>query len=322
MVVTDTLPEAVTLTGIPSECVETGSRTISCNLGTMTVNSERTVAISVLINSHNNAMGNYQLVNQAAVTSNEADPDATNSETSVEIDVVNYRVGESLVVLYGFNEGTGATVHDLSNVEPSLNLNLADPVATTWVSGGLSVSAPTSLATSAPAAKLSDAINATGELTLEAWLQPTSTKPGILGEIVSMATNVDDLNLTLQQRPTTDNFASRYYARVRTGGGSKSLSLPLKLLSEELTHVIYTRDNQNIVRFYINGTEVADRTLEGGFVDWDITLPLILANGPNGDQPWLGEYKLLAFYNRALSPGEIEQHFEDGPQLNVNIHNQ
>jgi hypothetical protein len=37
-----------------------------------------------------------------------------------------------------------------------------------------------------------------------------------------------------------------------------------------------------------------------------------LANEADGDRPWLGDFHLVAFYGRALSPAEIGQNFQSG----------
>lgn len=46
------------------------------------------------------------------------------------------RITDGLVVLYGFEEGTGTTVTDVSGVGTPMNLTIADEGTITWIPGG------------------------------------------------------------------------------------------------------------------------------------------------------------------------------------------
>ena len=215
--------------------------------------------------------------------------------------------------LYDFEENGGTMVHDVSGVGTALDLQVANAAAVSWLPGALSVDSATDISSAAAATKLADAVNSTTELTLEAWVAPASDNQPQPGSIANMAGAGSDLNLVLHQLPTDNGSANRYSARIRTGGGSKVLKAPVSTLSAALTHVVYLRDAQGEVHFYINGLKVADRDLVTPFVPWDPTFPLILANNPANAEPWFGQFHLLAFYNRTLSPAEIGQHFLAGP---------
>ena len=73
----------------------------------------------------------------------------------------------------------------------------------------------------------------------------------------------------------------------------------------DLVHVVYTRDASGEIRIYIDGVVVADGLVGGDFTNWDEGYRLVLANELAGDRAWLGEYHLVAIYNRALSQSEI-----------------
>ena len=54
------------------------------------------------------------------------------------------RVDEGLIVLYEFDEGSGATVSDSSGVAQALDLSIADPAHVTWSPGYLTIDSASS----------------------------------------------------------------------------------------------------------------------------------------------------------------------------------
>jgi hypothetical protein len=109
---------------------------------------------------------------------------------------------EGLVVLYTFEEGTGTAVHDVSGVGDPLDLTIADPGGTAWISGGLSVNASTILSHAAAPAKLVEMCTASNAITIEAWIKPGDN---------SAATNFPLRIVTFSFDPTNRNFT---WARV------------------------------------------------------------------------------------------------------------
>ena len=70
------------------------------------------------------------------------DDDLTASdEVVVTVEAAPYdpRVTDGLQVLYNFAEGEGSVVHDVSGVGTPIDLTIANPAATTWIYGGLSI---------------------------------------------------------------------------------------------------------------------------------------------------------------------------------------
>jgi hypothetical protein len=68
---------------------------------------------------------------------------------------------------------------------------------------------------------------------------------------------------------------------------------------------------------YVNGTPQGSQVIPGSLSNWNDRFPLILANEPSGDRPWLGTFHLAAIYGRALSSEEVEQNFEAGSSASV-----
>jgi hypothetical protein len=66
-------------------------------------------------------------------------------------------------------------------------------------------------------------------------------------------------------------------------------------------------------RLYVDGVKQTDGSIAGNFSRWNATARLALANTIRGDQPWLGAYQMIAYYNRALSPAEVDRRYQAGP---------
>ena len=81
-------------------------------------------------------------------------------------------------------------------------------------------------------------------------------------------------------------------------------------LTAELTHVVYTRSAAGEEKIYINGDEIVSGNREGDFSNWSSGYFLGISNEITGDHPWLGEFHLLAVYNRTLSRDEVLQNYE------------
>jgi hypothetical protein len=225
------------------------------------------------------------------------------------------RVSDGLQAFYPFDEGAGTTIHDFSGSGTPLDLQIANPAATVWVPGGLSVNMPTVLASADPASKLTRAVSDTNELTLEAWIQPSGADLEEPGSIVTLATDTVSRNLTLAQVPGSRPDRGRYEVRLRTSKTSRrgtAMRTPTKAFSLNLSHVVYTRDALGMARIYINGVLHDDRTISGDLSAWR-DVRLALGNELNGTQPWIGTYQLVALYNRSLSPAEIQQNLQSGP---------
>jgi hypothetical protein len=80
----------------------------------------------------------------------------------------------------------------------------------------------------------------------------------------------------------------------------------------ELTHLVYTRDAEGRAALYVNGRLEASGEVGGGLDNWDGSFRLALANELTQDRPWLGEYHLVAVYDRALAAEEVASCFGAG----------
>ena len=217
------------------------------------------------------------------------------------------RVSRDLVALYDFSESEGTRVADTSGVEPPLDLEIAQPAATTWNNGTLEIHRSTTIRTAGPATRLAEAIRSSGELSIEAWLTPALAKQGGPARIVSLSANPSDRNVTLGQ----DGAA--YDVRLRTTStstnGIPSLTSPPVETPLSQTHVVYTRAADGATTIWVNSEQVTTTTIAGDLANWTSDAPLGLANEASGDRPWLGSLHLVAIYNRALSAEDIAANF-------------
>ncbi|RMH38546.1 MAG: hypothetical protein D6694_12205 [Gammaproteobacteria bacterium] len=218
------------------------------------------------------------------------------------------RVKYGLQALYTFNEGGGSVVYDVSGVGQPLNLTIEDAGKVSWLNGGLAINDATKLLSDGPATKIINAANWNNALTIEAWVKPPASTNDSLAVMASLSKDASHRNVALFQQE------SLYIAGLRTSATSESgmpfLVSPIGAAQPELVHVAYTRDAAGVAKLYVNGVEVASG-VTGGLIDnWDTTYKLILGSEMTGEWPWLGEYHLLAFYDRALTQDEIYQNYD------------
>ena len=236
-------------------------------------------------------------------------------EEEIPPDEEKERITEDLQVLYTFNEGEGNHVCDASGIDPVMILTIADEKAIKWIEkGGLAITKETIIASPQQATKLIKAIKASNEITLEAWIKPANAEQAGPANIVTLSGDNSNRNFTLGQT------AAQYMTRLRTdednvNGVKKSLKGGI-VTTDELSHLVYVCDELGTARFYVNGVEVRKRNdVIHDFSCWDDNYRFGLGNEFTGEGSWLGEYHLVAVYNRALKPAEVEQNYQAGTDV-------
>jgi PKD repeat protein len=212
--------------------------------------------------------------------------DGTNSSSaSVIISVV--APGSGLVAAYGFDEGKDLTVSDASG-----NANHGTISGAAWASGktgaGLSFT-QTNAVISVPH---SASLNLTSGLTLEAWVYPTA-----LGT---------DANIIYKDTFGYALAGSSVEQATPSFGGSFTpipLFSPTPLALNTWSHLATTYDG-NVMRIYINGTEVASRAQNGAMASTTGAL-MIGGNSVVPGKNWTGKIDEVRIYNRALAPAEV-----------------
>jgi hypothetical protein len=220
------------------------------------------------------------------------------------------RVAAGLQALYTFQEGGGDVVRDVSMAGEPLSLKLSDVQAVRWSDQGLTVLAPTLIAAERPPTKLIEAIKKSRAVTLEAWITPRDAHQSGPARIVSLSSGTGARNFTLGQ--DGDKYDVRFRTTQSDGNGLPSLATSSGAVQTRLTHVVYTRDKAGKATLYVNGKEQGAREVAGGLSNWDANFRLTMANETTKDRLWQGTLHLIAMYDRALSPAEVQQNHAAG----------
>ena len=222
------------------------------------------------------------------------------------------RYTANTIGLWEFKTGRGAVAYDTSGVEPALNLNLSGDV--TWVGGwGINVRSGKAQASTSSSRKLSDLIRATGEYSIEAWVAPGNVAQED-ARIVSYSGGTTTRNFMLGQTLYSYDFYNRSNRTDQAGDPKLTTSADDEDLQATLQHVVVTYDPVNGRRIYVNGefTQDIDPAAGGTIADWDDTFAFVLGNEVSGDRQFQGVFRLVAVYNRALTPPQIQTNFQAG----------
>ncbi|MBD2074921.1 LamG domain-containing protein [Phormidium sp. FACHB-592] len=239
---------------------------------------------------------------------------------------------EGLQALYLFQkEGDGKTVRDVSGVGTPLDLTIADSSKVEWLSGGgLRIKQATQIKADQPALKIIQACRSTNELTIEAWiqLQPNQSVQQGPARIVTLSNDTNNRYFTLGQGKDDGKPGNQFVARLRIENMTSSNGIlnnglpPIETnpgsVKAGLTHVVLTRRADGEMKFYINGQEQASNTVPNKLFpvypnqNTDQIFRFILGNELTGDRPWLGDYRQVALFNRALPAAEVKQRFDRG----------
>lgn len=165
---------------------------------------------------------------------------------------------------------------------------------------------------------LSHAIKQKGEFSLEAQVKPADQEHAGPARIVGISKDGNSRNLTLAQEK------SEWVVRVRTAASGENGTNPeLRIpgLNATRAHVIVSYDGKK-ARVFLNGHEYKQiQDLTGPLDNWDTRFSFVLGNEAGEARPWAGVIRFVALYDRALSPHEAKQAFEnlypDGAGLGV-----
>jgi hypothetical protein len=195
------------------------------------------------------------------------------------------------VAAYGFNEGAGATVSDLSG-----NGNSGTITGATWTPSGKFGSSLTFNGTSNVVTIAHNASLSLGTaMTLEAWVKPSALSSWRC-VILKEATN--GLTYALYASDT----ASRPSGYIHTNSDTDVTSSTALALNA-WTHLALTYDGATM-RLFVNGVQAATRAISGSITTSTSALRI------GGNNVW-GEYfsgqiDEVRLYNRALSAAEIQ----------------
>ncbi len=215
------------------------------------------------------------------------------------------RIRTGLILLYEFDEGEGNVVRDTSPLQPPLDLIIPESAPVTWLDSGISIDATARLQSEEPATKLAEAVGVTNELSLEAWVRPKDPLQGGPARFFTVSFDTLDRNFMLGQD------GGRFVARLRTTA-TESNGMPNFLTSElvtkELTHIVYVHTKSGEEHLFVDGQLAATELRQGELSNWDPTYRLAVGDEFGEERrDWQGEVHLIAVYDRALSPSEVQQ---------------
>jgi hypothetical protein len=196
-----------------------------------------------------------------------------------------------LVAAYAFNEGTGNTTADASG-----NGNTGTRVGPTWAAGRFGSALSFDGADDFVSVADSASVDATGALTLEAWINPRTLSSYRM--IVNKTTNGQPSNYYLATVGQGLGFG--FY----TAGWQDHVAGGVTLQPNTWYHVaaVYS-DAANSVRLYVNGNEVFSGVETNSLTANSNTLRMGIGF-PN--EVFDGLIDEVRIYNRALTPAEIQ----------------
>ncbi|HEX30675.1 TPA: hypothetical protein ENG04_11400 [Candidatus Poribacteria bacterium] len=221
------------------------------------------------------------------------------------------RVRSGLIALYAFTEGKGTVVHDISGVNPPLNLRIKDPKAIRWIKGdnGVEFVKSSMIISEGGAEKLLRKLRSTGKLSIEVWVQPANLRQTGPSRIVSMSKDPLNRDFTLGQ--IKSDIAYRLRTTKTNPNGIPELDTTSRVLDGGVVHLVATYDGR-VKHLYVNGVRHPEsQRMSGDFRKWN-SFPLIIGNEATGDRTWLGKVFLVAIYDRPLRPDEVMRNYRAG----------
>lgn len=216
------------------------------------------------------------------------------------------RVDANAVAMFAFTEGAGNVTMDTSNVGTPITLQIE---GMEWVEGGLRNVSGKAQASVADSVKLFDAITASGEYSVEAWVIPDNNSQDGPARMVSYSQDTALRNFTLGQN------AIYYQLRNQSAGTSANGTPALEALNQQvdtsLQHVVVTFDPASGRKVYVNGQlDVEENTPDT--LAWQNDQIFVIGNEVTNDRLWQGVFRLVAVHDKALNGAEIQQNFDAG----------
>ncbi len=207
----------------------------------------------------------------------------------------------------GASSSSGYLVKDTSGFGTALDLTVDNTANVTWApSGGITFNAATKAASDTDASKISDALEATDELTFEIIFTPDNLTQNGPARLVSFSENTSNRNFTFGQ--DTDQYVWRQRTSTTGNNGTPDID-SASVLTTTQQHIVITWDGDN-VKMYRNGTLEITEARDGVLSSWDDSYKMFLGNEADDSRPWLGELKRVAIYDRALNAFQVQDVFD------------
>jgi hypothetical protein len=232
------------------------------------------------------------------------------------------RTREGLAAFYTFCRARQAPTGILQDLSGGgLDLRIEDPSAVTWLpEGGLLIRKPMNLRSTGTAEQVASAWRSSDALTLEAWIEPAPPPASSLQYVQDLgpAHSGHGHLFTLMQHVDGAGKAILIFSlsQERLGPHGHGAALRPALQTQlpvfaGLRQLAFTWKAGGEARYYLDGKECV-REPAGGSLSALSDLRLALACESTGGRHWLGTFHLVALYQRALGPQEVEQNFRAG----------
>ncbi len=229
------------------------------------------------------------------------------------------RVTEGLVGLWAFDDtGPDGFAYDASGAGAPWHLVIGDDDDLTRHPGHLSITGDASIVSLRPGAEEAVTIDDAGEVTVEAWVRPSSAAQGGPSSPIASwsagsvsSTGTAGRNLALAQG------SGRWSGLVRHSGSAADATpatshIPAAIDVAAPVHVAVTVDAGGVRQLHLGGELVATDAV-GTLDGWDPGHLLRVGTEVGGGPGWRGDIHLLAIYDRALTPAELAANVAAGP---------
>ncbi|MDG2223387.1 MAG: DUF1592 domain-containing protein [Rubripirellula sp.] len=225
------------------------------------------------------------------------------------------RISTGLQAFYDFR-GEGPIIRDRSETGKSLDLRIGEMTSVRRERGSIEILGEANIVSQTAATMITQAAKRSGELTIEAWIQPSQKDQSGPARIVTLSQDSSQRNFTLGQDGS--KYDVRFRSKNSSTNGLPSLaSTGGTARAGRLTHVAYTRSRNGQARVYVDGKASGRVTQTGGLNNWNESFKLGIGDEISGGRVWQGTLHLVAVYSRALSNGEIRRNFAAGENAGI-----
>jgi hypothetical protein len=240
---------------------------------------------------------------QCVVTNNNGT--AISSSVKLFVNQSNIRTSHNLIASYEFGNTVGDSI--INNIDHQNNLIISDPANVSLFDNGIQINDATNILTANPVSNIVDSINVANEFSIELWINNSGANEIERSRIITISENNDYRNFSI------DRVDKKISFRVRTTetdlNGLPETFSKNEIGTDELTHLIVTRNKNNEEAIFINGKIDTTINLNGNLSNWNNDFKLLVGNEFFTNRSWLGKIYYLAIYNRSLNENEVKHNY-------------